>query len=117
MKLLEFLKRPINKYNNRSNQKRIILETERQLSNQVTPKKINYSLKFSKPYLNTLFQKKQLISDAIKSTKPKKSQQTGSKKDDETFAKLCFDNFAYGNFISTETSPYLKGNNSSDEHH
>ena len=109
MKLLEFLKKPINNYNSRSNQKKFILVSEIQLSSEVPVKKRNYSLKSSKlSYLHGLMQKKLYSSDSIKSTRSDTSQQSDSRLEDEAYTNMCFDNFAYGSFINSELNPYLK---------
>ena len=114
MKLLVFLKKPMSNYNNRSNQKRFILESEIQLCDQITATKKNYSIKTSKRYLHGLMQKRLYSSHPIKSTKSDQSQQSNTKLEDGTYSNMCFDNFAYGSFMSNEINSNFNKDNLSD---
>lgn len=111
MKLLDFLKKPISNYN-RSNQKKFIMESDIQpKTNQVTSlKKKSYSFKSSKQFLNDLMQKKRNSSGSINRTPSVTSQSS----DHDNYTNMCFDNYAYGSFISNEIYTYHDDNNTND---
>jgi hypothetical protein len=117
MKLLEFLKKPMSNYNNRSNQKRFILESEIQLCDQMADTKKNYSIKTSKRFLHSLMQKKLYSNHPIKCTRSDQSQQNNKKLEEATYANMCFDNFAYGSFMSNEMNSNFNKDNLSDIFH
>ena len=120
MKILEFLKKPLYSYNNRSNQKKFILEceisnstdynntsidlpTNNPTANEVTLKKKFYSFtKPSKQFINDLMPKKLRSSDSIKSHHSTTSSNDSKESDESYPSRVCFDNYAYGNFSSTD---------------
>lgn len=118
MKIFELLKKPIKNYTRNSNQKQFILENDyhtqtstKQPTTELTiKKKPTVSFRSSKRFICDLVTKKIQINESISKTRNHEQiSVTSNNSEDETSSyHMCFDNYAYGNFLGTEISPYLE---------
>ena len=117
MKIFELLKKPIKNYTRNNNQKQFILESDYQTQTNINSpttelaikKKQSISLKSSKRFLYELVNRKKNFNESIsKARNQEQISVTSQNSDDESNSyHMCFDNYAYGNFLCSEIdAPY-----------